>query len=96
MNKNRDSKTGRFISKLVKVPTIKKVTQKRAVEAKAIKVQILINPLAVFAKKDLTGSSNMKVGSSVILQEINDLVRVKKENSSRTFYTTKENVEGAI
>jgi len=96
MNKFRDSKTGRFISKPTVEPAAKMVTQKSASASDPMKVQLLINPLAVFAKKDLTGPSNMKTGTTVILQEINDLIRVKKENSSRTFYTTKENVQEAI
>jgi hypothetical protein len=54
----------------------------------------------VFGKKDISGTpTTMAQGSSVILEKTSEIgptgtavVRVKKENSTRTFYTVEENI----
>jgi len=94
MNKNRDSKTGRFISK---AKTTKKVVAKEATPKK-VQFQILINDLPVFGKKSMEGNTTkIKAGATIILKEMGDgAVRVKKEGASRTFYTREEMLEGCF
>lgn len=80
-------------------PKAKKV-EKPAKEI-AEKIQrVLDSPLKVFIKKDITGESkNIGPGSSVIFEKLaaigptgSHVVRVKRENSDRTYYTTEENL----
>lgn len=101
----RNPKTGRFMSKSnVETVTMNKVVKpkvkvspKSEISKDEIKVTLLINPLSVFSKKAMEGKpSNIKAGTQVILTPVENLIRVKKTNSSRTFYTTKEFVESAV
>lgn len=75
----RDPKTGRFLkgaqkSQIAQIAAIIEVTLKQ--------------PLSVSTKKDLTGkTSRMLPGSKIILSPAGeDLVRVKRQGSDRTFY----------
>lgn len=74
-----------------------KVTAKVKNQKGEQKVQILVNPLAVYSKKAMEGNtSSIKAGTEVILTPVSDVaIRVKKTNSSRTFYTNKEAVAAA-
>ena len=93
---SRDPKTGRFVSnsqpKAKRLSNLEKLTLK------------LKSPLKVFGKKfDHSKATTMPAGSDLVLQNTPDigptgsiLVRVKKEGSSRTFYTPTENVEEVL
>ena len=93
MNKNRDSKTGRFIRK-ESGPQASSMTIGQKIH------KVITAGIRVFGKKDITGTpTTMAQGSSVILEKTPDIgptgthvIRVKKENSTRTFYTVEENV----
>lgn len=101
----RNPETGRFEStakkaatpKAEKAKTTKKVAPKVKNQKGEMKVQLLVNPLAVYSKKSMEGNpSNIKTGTTVQLTEVEpNLIRVKKENSSRTFYTNQDAVLSA-
>lgn len=97
MNKNRDPKTGRFIAKAKMVKATTK-TSKAAPAPMKVTFKLLVNDLQVFGKKSMEGKpSSIKTGTEVVLKEMPDgNVRVKKAESSRTFYTTKERLETCI
>ena len=92
----RDPKTGRFISSKSAGPQA---------SASGLTLgwkihKVLTSTMKVFGKKDISGNStSMPQGSSVILEKTSEIgptgthvVRVKKVNSTRTFYTTEEEV----
>ena len=91
MNVLRDPRTGRFLPK-------PKKNENLSLGEKINKV--LESPIKVFGKKDISGKPGlMPQGSNVILEKISDIgptgthvVRIKKENSTRTFYTTEEEI----
>ena len=93
MNKLRDPKTGRFLPK-VSAPQASSLGIGQKIH------KVLSAGMKVFGKKDISGTpTTMAQGSSVILEKTAEIgptgthvVRVKKENSTRTFYTVEENV----
>lgn len=95
MSRLRDPKTGRFLPKNAGPQAS---TQPLTLGEKIHKV--LTSTMRVFGKKDISGKpTSMAQGSTVILEKTSEIgptgthvVRVKKENSSRTFYTTEEEV----
>lgn len=82
------------------VKTTKPKVEKAAKEISEKIQKVLESPLKVFIKKDITGESkNIGPGSSVIFEKLaaigptgSHVVRVKRENSDRTYYTTEENL----
>ena len=101
----RDPKTGRFLprspeSKTAKPTAPKKEkVQKVQSEQKEEFTKTLEMPLDVFAKKDMSGNPvKMKSGATVKIvktEQLHDgqpICRVKRETSSRTFYTTEDQV----
>lgn len=104
----RNPKTGRFMSKAEteaflasqeegKTTAKAKSAPKKKAQKGEQKVQILVNPLAVYSKKSMEGkTSNIKAGTEVLLTPVGDAIRVKKNNSSRTFYTNQELVDAAV
>jgi hypothetical protein len=95
MSRLRDPKTGRFLPK---------TTGAQASNAKMTLGQkihrVLTSNMRVFGKKDISGTpTKMGPGASVVIEKTAEIgptgtnvYRVKKENSSRTFYTTEEEV----
>lgn len=74
-----------------------KISPKGKKQKGEMKVTLLVNPLSVYSRKALDGkTSNIKAGTEVILTPLKDSIRVKKTNSSRTFYTNKRFVNKAI
>lgn len=81
---------------IVDEPGVLKVGQKKRI--------ILKQPLEIYDKKAALGDpSKMKMGTEVTIEKIADmgptgtnLIRVKKDNSHRIFYTIAENVQGYI
>jgi len=96
MSRLRDAKTGRFLPKSAGQPQAS--TQTLTLGWKISRV--LTSAMKVFGKKDISGNpTTMAQGSSVILEKTSEIgptgthvVRVKKENSTRTFYTIEEEV----
>jgi hypothetical protein len=96
MSRLRDPKTGRFLPKNAgpQGASNNDLTLGQKIH------RVLTSGMRVFGKKDITGKpTSMPQGSSVILEKTSEIgptgthvVRVKKENSSRTFYTTEEEV----
>lgn len=96
--KQRDPKTGRFISSGTKAP-------KLALSIGSVLKRVLRTELEVYDKKDVTATkpSKMRPGAEVSLEMIDEkgptgthLVRVKKENSNRVFYTMEEKVTAVL
>lgn len=93
-NQNRDPKTGRFVSSKGTGPQASSMTVGQKIH------KVLTAGIKVFGKKDISGTpTTMAQGSSVILEKTSEIgptgtavVRVKKENSTRTFYTVEENI----
>lgn len=101
----RNPKTGRFMSKSnIETVTVNKLVKstgkapiKETIDKAPEEITLLINSLSVFSKKAMDGKpSNIKAGTQVILTPVGDAIRVKKLNSSRTFYTNSEAVEAAL
>jgi hypothetical protein len=97
MSRLRDPKTGRFLPKNAG-PQASASASTLTLGQKIHKV--LTSGMKVFGKKDISGKpTSMPQGSAVVLEKTAEIgptgthvVRVKKENSSRTFYTTEEEV----
>lgn len=96
--KQRDPKTGRFISSGTKAP-------KTILNVGAVLKRVLRTELEVYDKKDIhsTKPSRMRPGSEVSLEMLADkgptgthLVRVKKDNSNRVFYTMEEKLAAIL
>ena len=95
MNRLRDPKTGRFLPKTTGVQASNaKMTLGQKIH------RVLTSNMRVFGKKDISGNpTKMGPGASVVIEKTAEIgptgtnvYRVKKENSSRTFYTTEEEV----
>lgn len=95
MSRLRDPKTGRFLPKNAgPQASASTLTLGQKIH------RVLTSGMKVFGKKDISGNpTSMPQGSSVILEKTAEIgptgthvVRVKKENSSRTFYTIEEEV----
>lgn len=90
-----DKKIAKIETKVEK--SVSKVSEKTKGEKPELKVTLLVNPLSVYSRKAMDGKpSNIKAGSEVILTPLENSIRVKKPNSSRTFYTNKEEVNKAV
>lgn len=96
--KQRDPRTGRFISAGTKAP-------KLVLQIGSVLKRVLRTELEVYDKKDVASSkpSKMRSGAEVSLEMIDEkgptgthLVRVRKENSNRVFYTMEENVRPVL
>lgn len=91
----RDLKTGRFVSKKEN-----KKNQNPVLGEDEISMKLPL-PLPVYGKKSLENFiNNMPQGSQVIIKKTKSIgptgspiVRVKKNGSTRTFYTTMESAE---
>jgi len=94
----RDPKTGRFVSKKGN-----EKEQKNALGETEVTMKLTL-PLPVYGKKSLENFiNNMPQGSEVVIKKTkaigptgSPVVRVKKNGSTRTFYTTMESAEKVL
>jgi hypothetical protein len=95
MSRLRDPRTGRFLPKTTGAQA------SNATMTLGQKIhRVLTSSMRVFGKKDISGNpTKMGPGASVVIEKTAEIgptgtnvYRVKKENSSRTFYTTEEEV----
>ena len=105
MAAQRDAK-GRFIpkSKTEATPAKAKAVVKTSFKVGESISRVLATALSIFDKKSADGDPvRMKEGTEVTLEKLADvgptgthLIRVKKSNSHRIFYTIEENLKGAV
>jgi hypothetical protein len=88
----RDSKTGRFLPKSKQEPTPAQL------ESNKKYLMTLQNKLAIYMNKTMEGKpNNILPGAKVEIVKLGEsnMLRVKRENCKRTYYTTQEQLADA-
>lgn len=97
-NPDEVSEEAQPVEKVAKTKTSKQSKEPKEKTPREIIEKVLESPLEVFNRKDLTKkSTKIGKGATVLVEKLHipgptgsELVRVKRANSPRTYYTTEE------